>query len=63
VELTVFDRWGNQMHNQVSIDGYVRWDGKTNGNPLQSGVYVYHILYQLVDGRSEVRIGDVTIVR
>lgn len=63
IELTIFDRWGNQMHNSISNDGTLIWDGTSNNNDLITGVYVYQLSILYLDGTSEIRVGDITIVR
>ena len=58
----IFDRWGNKVYqtNQYTIS----WDGKLNGNEVESGVYVYFI--ELLDSDSGERLslsGDITVIR
>ena len=63
LELTVFDRWGGIMHNSTSEDGFLAWDGKSDGNDLSIGVYVYQLVVEYLDGSTEVRVSDITIVK
>lgn len=39
VELTIFDRWGNEVFQTTSTE--VHWDGTKNGTPLEQGNYVW----------------------
>jgi len=59
-DLIIYDRWGNVVY-QDSGD-VTGWNGTRNDTDAEVGVYLYRIEYQS-DGRSEVRIGEVTLVR
>ncbi len=61
----IFDRWGNLVFDKTNPelnnpdDG---WDGTFNNYEVDSGVFVYVILYTL-DGQEEVLAGNVTLLR
>ena len=59
---TVMDRWGSVRYQADNIiDG---WDGYSDGQPLDEGVYVYFIEATCpFDGVPIIKSGDVTIVR
>ena len=61
--MTIFDRWGNLVFSgfgdRLTSEG---WDGAFNGNPVNSGVYVYQITV-LDNGQLITIYGDVTVVR
>ncbi len=62
----VFDRWGNLMYDIESIDTsdpLRAWDGKMNGQPLNSGVFTYKLVLERKDERLEVYYGDITLIR
>ncbi len=63
LELFVFDRWGNQMHNGTNSDGIITWNGTRNGNEISIGVYVYQLIISYADGTSEVMVRDLTLVK
>ena len=57
----VYDRWGNLVYN---IKGDLpEWDGKFNGRKVEQGVYVYMIRYIDSEGKYQIKIGDVTLIR
>ena len=64
--LSIFDRWGNMVFSAEHIlpdDPAVSWDGKMKGEVMNPGVFTYRIVVGFDDGRSEVRYGDVTLMR
>ena len=62
----IFDRWGNLVfaasHVQAN-DPSVSWDGKRNGKTLNPGVFAYKLKVRFSDGTTEVRYGDITLIR
>ena len=63
IELIVFDRWGNQMHNSISSDGTIMWNGASNGRDLNPGVYIYQLTIDYIDGTSETMVNDLTLIK
>jgi gliding motility-associated-like protein len=64
--MRVFNRWGGMVFDADNIapnDPSAGWDGRQNGKVLNSGVYVYLIKVQYIDGREKVFKGEVTLVR
>lgn len=64
--LRVFDRWGNQLFENLNFQPNVEsegWDGRFKGEPMLPGVYVYSAKLEFEDGKSEVVTGEVTIIR
>ncbi|MBK8833038.1 MAG: gliding motility-associated C-terminal domain-containing protein [Saprospiraceae bacterium] len=62
----IFDRWGNQVYGQnenSSVGASSGWDGTYDGQFLQPGVFLYKALVYHDNGRSDLIIGDVTLVR
>jgi len=64
--LNIYDRWGNLVfgaeHFQAG-DPSISWDGKMKGEALNPGVFTYRMIVVFMDGHSEVRYGDVTLMR
>ena len=62
----LFDRWGSEIFSKNDfapnneLDG---WDGTTNGKKLKSGVYVYMIEVEYIDGKTKLHKGDVSITQ
>ena len=63
---TIFDRWGNMIylneHFQPNDPGEA-WDGKHKGVTLNPAVYAYKMVARFGDGKTEIRYGDVTLMR
>ena len=60
-ELAIYSRWGELLYR--SFDLYKGWDGYFNDGKLApQGVYVYKAWVKYVDGRQEVKVGDVTFL-
>lgn len=65
-ELIIFDRWGNHLfqttHN--SADPILTWDGRSKGEELNPGVYIWIFRYQSSrEVKARYLSGDVTIVK
>jgi len=63
---TIFDRWGNMIYlneHFLPNDPGEAWDGKRKGVTLNPGVYAFRMIAHFSDGRSEVRYGDITLMR
>jgi len=63
-DFSIYDRWGNKMFDKSQpefnniMDG---WYGRYNGQLAVPGVYVYTINFEQ-DGRSQTKLGTVTLV-
>ncbi|NUO00636.1 MAG: gliding motility-associated C-terminal domain-containing protein [Saprospiraceae bacterium] len=64
--LKIFNRWGGLIYigkdfppNEPSLG----WDGTFNGEPVNSGVFVYLAEVEFIDGEVVEYKGDVTVVR
>jgi len=56
-QLQIFDRWGGlvfELNDFVSNDPAIGWDGTARGLPVNSGVFVYKILFQNDKGDQEI---------
>jgi gliding motility-associated-like protein len=62
-EFVIFDRWGKEIF--TTTDPLARWDGTINHQPVQMGVYVYHLSYEFdIPGSNPVtKIGHVNLLR
>lgn len=63
-ELQIFDRWGNQLFLSDQQDQ--GWKGRSRGDLLPQGVYVFFINITYTDDlgtNSEVLSGDITLLR
>ncbi|MCC6411331.1 MAG: gliding motility-associated C-terminal domain-containing protein [Saprospiraceae bacterium] len=60
-EFRIYNRWGREVFKTtVPTAG---WDGKVEGEPGTSDVYVYVVSYRTFDNVAVNRHGDVTLVR
>lgn len=66
--IKVYTRWGNLIHDNTFAPSDLQegqlllWDGFSNDNPVETGVYVYALEIE-IEGRTEFIVGDVTILR
>lgn len=59
--LKIFNRWGELLFE--SNDKDTGWDGYYKGELMPMGVYVFRLEIVYENGRREVKLGDVTLVR
>ena len=60
-ELTIYDRWGNLIH--VDSGGQL-WDGRSNGQLVEQGMYVYKLVIPRLDGsRVDILSGAILLLR
>lgn len=62
----IFDRWGNRVCYKNNIPRQWKnfgWDGTFRGKALQSGIYVYMIEVEFIDGVVLRYAGDLTLFR
>jgi gliding motility-associated-like protein/uncharacterized repeat protein (TIGR01451 family) len=62
----VFSRWGEVVFEQQNFppnfEGY-GWDGSFRGEKMNTGVFIYFVEVLLIDGRTEILTGDVSLFR
>jgi gliding motility-associated-like protein len=65
--MRIYDRWGELIFQKAPVslsdDPSKGWDGKFNGEYVQSGVYIYTIEVTFEDGNTLLYRGDVTVIR
>lgn len=62
LEFSVYNRWGQLVF--TSKDWQKKWDGKLNGLPQPSGVYVWYLRYtHIVTGEKIFQKGTTTLIR
>lgn len=61
MSFNIYDRWGTKVFE--STDPYVCWDGNYNGQPLDPGVFVYHLSATMTNGEIVERQGNITLMR
>lgn len=60
-EVTVFDRWGQQVFKTIGYTNSRRWDGKQNGKQLPSGTYFYSIDLK-TGSKNNHFVGSITLI-
>lgn len=64
-EFRIYDRWGVQVYQRFdgAIGEIFGWDGTSNGEKMNPGVYIYWIQFAGEDSVIKVKAGDVILVR
>ncbi len=57
----IYDRWGNRMFH--SDQKGFEWDGTINGEPCNAGVYPYMMEVTYINGSSELKSGNITLMK
>jgi len=61
LDIQIFDRWGQIVFQ--SKDPQDGWDGRINGQDLNSGVFIYQVFVVLVNGEKVQKHGNLTLIR
>ena len=64
--LRVYDRWGGlvfENSNFLPNEPSVGWDGRVDGRPVNSAVFVYYAAVRYINGSVLEFKGDVTVIR
>ncbi len=64
----VYDRWGEKIfeigdYDYDHLDDLAGWDGTFRGELMNSGVYVWYIEVEYIDGTTEAFQGNTTLIR
>jgi gliding motility-associated-like protein len=66
LQFKIYDRWGELLYEvqdaKINDDSY-GWDGKFRGEYMTSGMYVWYIEAQYIDGAKEIIKGSTTLIR
>ena len=65
-QMRIFTRWGAMTFEKYNFLPNVEqegWDGRYRGTPVNPGVYVYFVEVELINGKTEIFKGDVTVLR
>ncbi len=63
---SVYDRWGAKLFESTDFPpnrALIGWDGSAHGQPAASGVYVYKLQVELVNGATRTLSGEVLLLR
>jgi gliding motility-associated-like protein len=57
----IFNRWGELVFETSNQD--IGWDGTQNGQPLNTGVFVYKLEGTTYDNKQYIQKGHITLLR
>lgn len=57
----IFNRWGEKVFEALSVDD--AWDGSYQGRPQPAETYGYYLRIRCVDGATNLKKGNVTLLR
>lgn len=60
-EIVIFNRWGQQVFQTKNMNW--GWDGNKGGEACPSGVYAYYLKAVAPDGTTEIKSGNITLMR
>ncbi|PBQ31603.1 hypothetical protein CNR22_07425 [Sphingobacteriaceae bacterium] len=64
IDITIVDRWGQQVYQLKSKTGNIAWDGKTpKGKDAAEGVYMYVLRAKGSDGQNYKKEGTISLFR
>jgi len=62
--LNIYNRWGVMVYQQENpVAGQENWDGAFNNQMLPTGVYIYQMEIERVDGKRETLSGELLLLR
>jgi gliding motility-associated-like protein len=61
MKFSIFDRWGERVFECENPE--TGWDGKKNGLPMNSGVFVYYLRANMMDKTTVKKQGNITLFR
>ena len=65
-KMQIFDRWGEMVFEKEDFLPNAEsegWNGKYRGKILHSGLYVYVVEFEFVDGKTQVFSGDLLLLK
>ena len=60
-ELLIYNRWGELVFETTNVNQ--GWDGYCGSQRCMEAVYVWKVTVEYINGRKEVLVGDVTLLR
>lgn len=60
VSMEIFDRWGARVF--ATLDPFSKWDGTFEGESVQSGIFLWRVIYRC-SGEEITDTGTVTVIR
>lgn len=66
LQFRVFDRWGELVYEAsdfMTNDASRGWDGQFREQPMNGGVFIWHVVAEYEDGEQEAHKGQTTLIR
>lgn len=60
ISFEIYDKWGGKVFN--TTDPFALWDGKSNGSPLNPGVFLYRVAYRC-NNEEKILRGSFTLLK
>jgi gliding motility-associated-like protein len=57
----IYDRWGQRVFETNDMN--VGWDGTYGGEKLENAVFVYFLTLTYIDGKTEMKKGNISLIR
>ncbi|ASS48562.1 MAG: hypothetical protein A3D31_07600 [Candidatus Fluviicola riflensis] len=62
-EVTIFNRWGNTVHETTDKEGLLFWDGHNlSGDNCSEGIYFYQFSATTISGKSVQKTGFIQVI-
>ncbi len=64
--MQIYDRWGDLVFENLNFlpnDPHLGWNGRSKGEDVNPGVYVYAVKVEYTNGDTEIFSGDITVIR
>ncbi|MBK8722450.1 MAG: gliding motility-associated C-terminal domain-containing protein [Saprospiraceae bacterium] len=60
ISFEIYDKWGGNVFK--TTDPFAVWDGKSNGSPLNPGVFLYRVAYRC-NNEEKILRGSFTLLK
>lgn len=61
LNLGIYNRWGDKVFSSAGPD--FQWSGQIGSKKAEQGVYIYHVLLKDSNGKTQRKIGSITLIR
>ncbi|MEO1257230.1 MAG: gliding motility-associated C-terminal domain-containing protein [Bacteroidota bacterium] len=66
LQMQVYDKWGELLFENYNFQpnqDQIGWNGQHNGRFMQPGVFTFFVEVEYIDERTEIMVGDFTLIR
>lgn len=61
LNFAIYSRWGEKVFETINISE--GWDGTFRGEKMESAVFAYYLTLTYADGKTEVKKGNISLIR